>query len=289
MSKKKEFVHLELSSDLLECIKNSDKISCFDDFCIAENTGIFEYFLNAISSRTLDLCRMDLKVIPDAILNKLQPPTASVPSETVTQLTGILLALRNGGTLHTGVKGFCERTQAFSLAIVMERFRRRGILESYNIDDPLDPNTNVKVSFSESIYVKNQRGFVPQLFWTLEVLELNKKVLSGNSFFQTRNSFFQTRTLILRHFKIRSFKQVNSSFQPNNSFFRTSKIRLFGQICLKERISEFVLSNKWYLQVVKNKGFLEGMILAMLKTLKAVVKRFVVTTTSEGRTANAKA
>ena len=164
MAKKKEFMDLEISRELVECIKNSAIISCCDDLCIAENTDVFEYFLNAISGKTLDLHHLDLKIVPYAILDKLQPPTASGPSETVIQLTGILLALRNGGKLHIGMPNLSIRVQAFAASIVMERFRRKGILESYCIADALDPNTNVKVSFNELFLVNIKAGLFPTGF-----------------------------------------------------------------------------------------------------------------------------
>lgn len=109
--------------------------------------------------------------------------------------------------------------------------------------------------------------------------------------FKPVNVTVQTKTLISRHFKIRFFKPVNSTLYANNSTLYTKRIRLYNPIGLKNRILKIVFLNQWYLQSFKNKGFLAGIILAPLKTLKTVVKRYVVTTmrAREVWTANGKA
>ena len=109
------------------------------------------------------------------------------------------------------------------------------------------------------------------------------------SYLYTNNSFHQTKSLILRYFKIRIFKPAKSYLYTKNSYLYTKRNRIFNPIGLKVRIIKIVFLNQWFLQSPQNKEFFAGIILALLKTLKDLLLKDLLLTTSEGRTANGKA
>jgi hypothetical protein len=112
-----------------------------------------EYFNDQLLSGHLNAHKIDMKSIPDAILNRLSISRDGQASQDLTDAVTLLCTLRKDAdpgqkTARTDEEEIPYRIQLFGIACAFERMRRQGRIDDIEFFDPLDPEAGVKVSIN---------------------------------------------------------------------------------------------------------------------------------------------